>query len=56
MQHAVGEQKKIMQTVNVDKMQDLQDQMLDMKFQANYMNEIMSRNYDVDVDEDEIDD
>lgn len=56
MQHAIGEQKKAMQTVNVDKMADLQDEMLDMKFEAQYMNDMMSRNYDVDVDEDELDD
>ena len=56
MQHAIGEQKKALQTVNVDKMADLQDEMMDMKFQAQYMNDMLSRNYEVDVDQDELDD
>lgn len=32
LQHSVNEQKKVMQTVNVDKLADLQDDMMDMKF------------------------
>lgn len=32
MQHAVNEQKNVMKTVNIDKMADLQDEMMDMKF------------------------
>jgi hypothetical protein len=32
MQHAIVEQKKAIQSVNVDKMADLQDEMMDMKF------------------------
>lgn len=56
MQHAVNEQKKAMKSVDVDKLADLQDDMMDMKFQAQYMNDMMNRNYDVDVDEDELDD
>lgn len=56
MQHAIGEQKKALQTVNVDKMADLQDEMMDMKFQAQYMNDMLNRNYEVDVDQDELDD
>jgi|LakMenEpi03Aug12_release.lakeMendotaPanAssembly.Ray.scaffolds.fasta_scaffold194472_3 hypothetical protein len=32
MQNAIVEQKKVMQSVNVDKMADLQDEMMDMKF------------------------
>lgn len=45
-----------MQNVNLDKMADLQDDMLDMKFEAQYMNDLLAKNYDVDVDEDELDD
>ena len=56
MQQALNEQKKAMTSVNVDKMADLQDEMLDMKFEAQYMNDMMSRNYQLDVDEDELDD
>lgn len=32
MQHAVNEQKKAMKSVDVDKLADLQDDMMDMKF------------------------
>jgi hypothetical protein len=32
MQNAIVEQKKAMQSVNLDKMGDLQDEMMDMKF------------------------
>lgn len=56
MQHAITQQKKAMQNVNLDKMADLQDDMLDMKFEAQYMNDLLAKNYDVDVDEDELDD
>lgn len=56
MEQAVQEQKKHMQKVDLDKMADLQDEMLDMKFESEYMNEMMNRNYEVDIDEDELDD
>lgn len=52
MEQAVQEQKKMMAHYDEDKMADLQDQMLDMKFESEYMNEMMNRNYEVDVDED----
>lgn len=28
--------------------------MLDMKYETDYMNEMMNRNYDVDIDEDDL--
>jgi hypothetical protein len=34
---------------------DIIDSMEDMKFETNAMNEMMNRNYNVDVDEDELD-
>ena len=45
-----------MKNFNIDKMDDLKDQMLDMKFEADYMNEMMNRNYDMDMDEEDFDD
>lgn len=33
----------------------MMDDMEDMKFEAEYMNEMMNRNYNCDVDEDELD-
>jgi charged multivesicular body protein 5 len=41
-----------MKTVNVDKMDELRDKMMEMKFESDYMNEMMNRNYDMDLDED----
>lgn len=38
--------------IDSDKMADLQDEMLDMKFESEYMNHMMNQNYDLDVDED----
>ena len=38
MEQAVQEQKKHMAKFDEDKMADLQDQMMDMKFEAEYMN------------------
>lgn len=34
---------------------DLMDEMEDMKYETEYMNEMMNRNYNCDVDEDELD-
>ena len=31
------------------------DDMLDMKFETDYMNEMMNRNYNIDADENELD-
>lgn len=45
MQQAVNVQKNTLKSVNLDKMADLQDQMMDMKFEAQYMNDMMNRNY-----------
>lgn len=48
--------------VDMDKMEgifkfmaiDLMDDMEDMKAESEYMNEMMNRNYNVDIDEDEL--
>ena len=40
-----------MKKVDIDKMLDVQDEMLDIKMQTDMMNEMMNRNYDVDIDE-----
>ena len=36
-------------------MEDLYDEMLEMQFETNYMNELMNRNYQLDVDENDLD-
>jgi hypothetical protein len=37
-----------MKNVDIDKMDDLRDQMLEMKMDSDMMNEMMSRNYEID--------
>ena len=56
MQTALNQQKEAMKKVDIDKMLDVQDEMLDMKMQTDMMNEMMNRNYDVDIDEQEFED
>jgi hypothetical protein len=50
---AVESQKAAMKDIDIDKMDDLHDEMLDLKMQGDLMNEMMNRNYDMDYDEDE---
>ena len=56
MQHAVKEQKKNMEAFDVDKMEDLRDQMMEMKMDSEYINHMMNQNYDLDYDSDEFED
>lgn len=39
----------------MDKMDDIMDEMEDMKFETEYMNEMMNRNYSCDIDESDLD-
>ena len=39
--------------MDIDKLDELQDQMLEMKMQSGLLNQMMARNYDMDVDQDE---
>lgn len=39
-----------MQNFDIDKMEELRDQMLDMKIESDYMNQMMNQNYDLDID------
>ena len=56
LKQAVDAQKMAMKSVDIDKMMDIQDEMLDMKMQSDMMNEMLGRNYDCDIDEDEFED
>ena len=44
-----------MEKMDMDEMRDMQDNMMDMKFQMEEMNEGMNQVYDVDMDEDDLD-
>lgn len=43
--------KVIINNIFIDLMEDMED----MKAESDYMNEMMNRNYSVDIDEDELD-
>lgn len=56
MKEVVESQKGMMDGMDIDKLDDIRDEMDDLKYESDYMNEMLNRNYDVDVDEDELDD
>ena len=45
-----------MKNLDLDRLDDIRDQMMDMKYESDYMNEMLNRDYDIDVDEDDLDD
>merc|ERR1739848_892929 len=47
------EMKKEYKKINIDKIEDLQDEMEDMMFEANEIQEVMSRSYGIGDDIDE---
>ncbi|CAD8166512.1 unnamed protein product [Paramecium pentaurelia] len=55
MQQVVAVQKEAFKEIDMDKLDDLMDDMEDMKFETDYMNEMMNRNYSCDIDESELD-
>ena len=56
MKNATEVQKQIMGELDIDKLDEIRDQMDEMRFDSQYMNEMLNRNYDCDVDEDDLDD
>jgi len=56
MKDATDRQKEVMGGLDMDKLDDLRDQMDEMKYETDYMNEMLNRDYDCDVDEDDLDD
>jgi charged multivesicular body protein 5 len=45
-----------MNDLDVDKLDDLRDEMDELKYESDYMNEMLNRDYDVDIDEEDLDD
>ena len=41
--------------MDIDQLDDLRDEMEEMKAETDYINEVMNRNYNIDVNEDELD-
>ena len=56
MKDVVENQKNVMGDLDFDKLDDLRDQMDEMKYESDYMNEMLNRDYECDVDEDDLDD
>lgn len=56
MQEVLDTQKEAMKNLDLDKLDDIRDQMNDMKYESDYMNEMLNRDYDIDVDEEDLDD
>ncbi|KAM3147059.1 hypothetical protein pb186bvf_000775 [Paramecium bursaria] len=55
MKQQVDVQKQMFKDIDMDKLDDIMDDMEDMKFETEYMNDMMNRNYSCDVDEGELD-
>jgi hypothetical protein len=53
MKGVIESQKAAMKDIDIDKIDELQDEMLDMKMQSDLMNQMLNRNYDMDYDEEE---
>ena len=56
MKNVIENQKEAMGGLDMDKMDDIRDQMDELKYESDYMNEMLNRDYDCDVDEDDLDD
>ena len=56
MKEVVQQQKTVMQDFDIDKLDQLRDEMDELKYESDYMNEMLNRDYDVDIDEDDLDD
>lgn len=55
MQQTVETQKNLMKHVDLDRLEDIRDEMEEMKFQSDYTNELLNRNFDVELDDIDLD-
>ncbi len=55
MRDATKAQREAMKNINIDELEDLKDDMDEMMFESNEINDLLNRDYTVDVDESEID-
>ena len=55
MKQAVQTQKGLMQDINLDDVEDLKDDMDDMMWETDQINEALNRNYNMDIDETDLD-
>lgn len=50
MKEVIEQQKTIMKDLDIDKLDDLREEMDELKYESDYMNEMLNRDYDCDVD------
>ena len=55
MKEAVQTQKQMMQDIDLDELEDLRDEMEEMKFESEEINEALNMDFGCDYDEDELD-
>lgn len=51
MKTVVAQQKEQFKDINMDELEDLRDDMEEMMDDQQYMNDMLNRNYNVDIDE-----
>jgi charged multivesicular body protein 5 len=50
MKEVIVQQKNLMEGLDIDKLDDIRDEMDDLKYESEYMNEMLNRDYDIDID------
>lgn len=55
MKQAVNTQKNIMKDLNLDEVEDLKDDMEEMMWETDQINDTLNRNYNLDIDEMDLD-
>lgn len=50
MKDVITNQKNLMGDLDIDKLDDLRDEMEELKYESDYMNEMLNRDYDIDID------
>ena len=55
MKQAVNTQKNIMKDINMDEVDDLKDEMDEMMWETDQINDTLNRNYNLDIDEMDLD-
>ena len=56
LRDATKAQKEAMKDINLDELEDLRDELDEMVYESNEINDMLNRDYTVDVDESELDD
>ena len=56
LRDATKAQREAMKDINMDELEDLRDELDEMVYESNEINDMLNRDYTVDVDESELDD